>query len=261
MPWSWVPQTRFHMKGRKQQAPSCSSETEVKLTAKFPSPVAGDLPHSSFSATSASCCLLSESSPRPGVHLVQRSQIQSLSPQSCGAVLDLGWKLIHYITLDKFLLIAKGSQIFTKDVNTGFQNSRASWTNKRQQGIHSVIMATPRLSVQWNAYLEPVLIISKMSLHWGFLKPGCVSKTGDNGWLHVVQKLKLVDLLSKQVDPREVNRVSMAGHGEPSKAEPSACAFWEEAVHCQPRSQPEAYLIYLSQSFLGKNGQLRRPAY
>lgn len=48
---------------------------------------------------------------------------------------------------------------------------------------------------------------------------------------------------------------------EPSKAELSACAYWEEAVHCQPRSQPAAYLIYLSQSFLGKNGQLRRPAY
>lgn len=42
----WNP--KFHVKGRKQQSPSCSSETEVKLAARFPRPVAVEFPLSSL---------------------------------------------------------------------------------------------------------------------------------------------------------------------------------------------------------------------
>jgi hypothetical protein len=46
--------TRLHVKGRKQQLHSCSSQTEMKLAAKFPRFVVADFPPSS----SPTPCLL-----------------------------------------------------------------------------------------------------------------------------------------------------------------------------------------------------------
>lgn len=48
----------------------------------------------------------------------------------------------------------------------------------------------PRANANWNAFLGPVLITSKMYLHRVFLKPGFISKAGNSNLLHVVQKLK-----------------------------------------------------------------------
>lgn len=99
---------RVSVKGRKQQSPSWSSETEVKLANRFPRPVVADLPLSSPSTSPASGCLLSESS----TQVLELTVLNMINPEflSYGAK-ALSWTLGGQdnepvvASLYKFLLI------------------------------------------------------------------------------------------------------------------------------------------------------------